>query len=270
MEAAAEVRRKHHFFLWILSHQDKLLPNQIAICGAWNRGQNELKFEQFISIVLPDEVLASLVESDSPLVCAMVDFWVAGGGKPCVVTLSSLDNGLAQAPAARLLQLGVSQLLVHAVARPQRCNEIETMVILGAPNRAIGSPEQRLISLLMPHLHSTYLRVLAVEQEMNLTPRNLSPSRAGSGKHMLTRRELQVLASIRDGMSNQLISEQLLISPLTVKNHVQKMLRKLGAANRAQAVVRAIALGALPGADADAAAAALPGRSAGPPIAFVS
>ena len=33
------------------------------------------------------------------------------------------------------------------------------------------------------------------------------------------------------------------ISPLTVKNHVQKILRKLGASNRAQAVSKAISLG---------------------------
>ena len=39
------------------------------------------------------------------------------------------------------------------------------------------------------------------------------------------------------------IGEVLSISPLTVKNHVQKILRKLGASNRAQAVSKALSLG---------------------------
>jgi DNA-binding CsgD family transcriptional regulator len=45
-------------------------------------------------------------------------------------------------------------------------------------------------------------------------------------------------------MSNQQIGVKLGISALTVKNHVQKILRKLGASNRAQAVAIAMSLNA--------------------------
>ena len=45
---------------------------------------------------------------------------------------------------------------------------------------------------------------------------------------------------MREGKSNQQIGDQLGISVLTVKNHVQKILRKLGASNRAQAVAMAM------------------------------
>jgi DNA-binding CsgD family transcriptional regulator len=51
---------------------------------------------------------------------------------------------------------------------------------------------------------------------------------------------------VRRGHSNSGVAAMLDISPLTVKNHVQRNLRKLGAQNRAQAVSRAIALKALP------------------------
>ena len=54
-----------------------------------------------------------------------------------------------------------------------------------------------------------------------------------------------MLALITRGLSNQQISEKLGISALTVKNHVQKILRKLGAANRAQAVAKAMSMNAL-------------------------
>lgn len=57
----------------------------------------------------------------------------------------------------------------------------------------------------------------------------------------VTERERQILRWVRDGKSNQQIADVLGIGPLTVKNHIQKILRKLGAGNRAQAVAQALA-----------------------------
>ena len=56
-------------------------------------------------------------------------------------------------------------------------------------------------------------------------------------------------------MSNQQIGEVLGISALTVKNHVQKILRKLNAANRAQAVARAMTMNLLDRSPVDAGGA---------------
>lgn len=47
---------------------------------------------------------------------------------------------------------------------------------------------------------------------------------------------------VREGKTNQEIGQILDISPLTVKNHIQKILRKLDVTNRAQAVARVTAL----------------------------
>jgi DNA-binding NarL/FixJ family response regulator len=53
---------------------------------------------------------------------------------------------------------------------------------------------------------------------------------------------------VREGKSNVEIASLLGISALTVKNHVQKILRKVGAANRAQAVAKAMEAQLLSGA----------------------
>jgi DNA-binding CsgD family transcriptional regulator len=55
---------------------------------------------------------------------------------------------------------------------------------------------------------------------------------------LLTRREAQVLALLAQGATNAQIGERLVISAGTVKSHVRHILRKLGAANRAEAVSR--------------------------------
>jgi LuxR family maltose regulon positive regulatory protein len=55
----------------------------------------------------------------------------------------------------------------------------------------------------------------------------------------LTTRELEVLALVAVGRSNQAIADQLVISLATVKRHISNLYAKLGAASRTQALARA-------------------------------
>ncbi|TGB08250.1 response regulator transcription factor [Streptomyces sp. MZ04] len=61
----------------------------------------------------------------------------------------------------------------------------------------------------------------------------------------LSERELEVLAVLARGLSNQEIADKLVLSPLTVKTHVSRILTKLGARDRAQLVVIAYESGLL-------------------------
>jgi DNA-binding NarL/FixJ family response regulator len=54
----------------------------------------------------------------------------------------------------------------------------------------------------------------------------------------LTRREQQLVQMISRGLTNKEIASQLNLSEQTVKNHVHRMLRKLGASDRLSAVER--------------------------------
>ena len=56
----------------------------------------------------------------------------------------------------------------------------------------------------------------------------------------LTPREVEVLGLLAEGRSNKSIAERLRISDQTVKFHVASILAKLGAANRTEAVRRAV------------------------------
>jgi DNA-binding NarL/FixJ family response regulator len=55
----------------------------------------------------------------------------------------------------------------------------------------------------------------------------------------LTDREREVLELIAQGKSNQEITQQLMVSPKTVRNHISNIFAKLHVADRAQAIVRA-------------------------------
>ena len=64
---------------------------------------------------------------------------------------------------------------------------------------------------------------------------------------VLTRREREVVSLVAQGLSNDEIAEQLFVSPLTAKTHVNRAMIKLDARDRAQLVVVAYQSGLVPG-----------------------
>ncbi|HEX3610571.1 MAG TPA: LuxR C-terminal-related transcriptional regulator [Sporichthyaceae bacterium] len=58
------------------------------------------------------------------------------------------------------------------------------------------------------------------------------------GDSILTAREVEVLRHLAEGDTNARIARRLVVSEGTVKTHVKHILRKLGAANRAEAAAR--------------------------------
>jgi len=65
------------------------------------------------------------------------------------------------------------------------------------------------------------------------------PPKAASLPNDLTSREIELLTLIAGGSTNAEIAEDLVISPLTVKSHVSRILTKMGARDRTQLVVMA-------------------------------
>lgn len=70
----------------------------------------------------------------------------------------------------------------------------------------------------------------------------MAPTASETG---VSRREQQVLAALASGATNAQIGVRLSIAPSTVKSHLRNLYKKLGAANRAEAVALAAKLGLL-------------------------
>lgn len=69
-----------------------------------------------------------------------------------------------------------------------------------------------------------------------LTPELPAQASGGLGEVQLTKREIEVLVGMSNGRSNAQIGQELYLSEDTIKTHARRLFRKLGAADRAQAV----------------------------------
>jgi len=247
IETARGVHRRYQFFNWTQTHLRVLLPHVCLVCGGYQRAGRRLAFDAFQTVVLSQPVMHSLSSADSPLMQALGAAWVEGRGRPLLLGLQHFigNSGSASAAAELQRELADIRLLVHGVARPFRPAEIESLFVLIMPAGAPGAVHAlQLMDWVLPYLHHVWLHVQATESSAEpeqFRMRTLSPRSPGSADTgSITGRERQVLAWVREGKSNVQIGEGLGISALTVKNHLQKILRKLGASNRAQAVAMAM------------------------------
>ncbi len=91
--------------------------------------------------------------------------------------------------------------------------------------------------------HSTVPLAL-VNAAMRSAP---APGRGVDVARLLTQREAVVLDHVAQGLTNKEIARQLAISPATVKAHVERIIGKLGVADRTQAAVVATQMRAMGG-----------------------
>jgi DNA-binding NarL/FixJ family response regulator len=69
-------------------------------------------------------------------------------------------------------------------------------------------------------------------------------------RETLTPRELEILQLLSEGLDNREVAERLCIEYTTVRSHVHRLLQKLGARSKLEAVVKATDLGIVPGSTA--------------------
>jgi DNA-binding NarL/FixJ family response regulator len=123
-------------------------------------------------------------------------------------------------------------------------------VLKGSSNSQIMSAIRRVLEGESPlnqelAMHLIHHLVGGDAQGTTLSPEPQPHERPDPLPHSLTRRELEVLRLLAHGHTNHEIAQILVVSTLTVKTHVQRIIHKLGASDRTQAAVRAAELGLL-------------------------
>ena len=123
-------------------------------------------------------------------------------------------------------------------------------VLKGSPNSQIMNSIRRALEGESPlnqelAMHVIHHLVDDSTQRANPAPDPQPHERPDPRPHSLTKRELEVLRLLARGQTNQQIAKRLVVSTLTVKTHVQRIIGKLRVSDRTQAAVRAAELGLL-------------------------
>lgn len=96
------------------------------------------------------------------------------------------------------------------------------------------------------HLFRDITHQRRVEELVDLLTQREGFGVGSAASQPLTRREREVLALLAQGLDTHAIARALFLSTATVRNHVQNLMRKLGAHTRAEAVARAVRDGLFP------------------------
>jgi len=232
LDASLRVHARAHFFSWTQGLLQSLIRHELLVCTLCHGKPPAFRADGF-SMTTPDPAIFSdMFLRDTAVAPALLKAWEERRYQPVVLdtATSAIGNG---AFAREIERLGATQLLVHGVHDAD--GRAVTLFTFACRSGSVGPRQAYLAQLLAPSLHSAWVRT-------QLTQRTQGGADKASGQSILTVREQDILKWIYLGKSNFEIGAILKISPLTVKNHVQKILRKLNVVNRTQAIGKSLEL----------------------------
>jgi transcriptional regulator EpsA len=233
VDVSLRVHTRPQLFSWVQGALQSLTPHEVLICGLQEGRQSAMRVDSFSTAPVDCAKLNELFQQDVSLVPHLIKLWEENR---CQAITCETERGpfASGALARELARLGVASVLAHGTH--DASGNMTSFFVFASRPGALGGKQTYLADLVVPYLHAAWVRS-QVTWPLDRAGAN-KPAKTG----LLTPREQQILQWIYHGKSNIEIGMILEISPLTVKNHVQKTLRKLNVLNRTQAVGKALAL----------------------------
>jgi transcriptional regulator EpsA len=232
LDASLRVHARAHFFSWTQGLLQSLIRHELLICTLCLGKPPAFRADGFSMTTPEPNLFSDMFLRDTGVAPALLKAWEERRYQPVILDLGPTNTVGSGGFQRELERLGATQLLVHGIHDAEG-RAISLFTFACRPGSA-GQRQSYLVQLLAPSLHAAWVRT-------QLTKRESTGDKA-SGGSVLTVREMDILKWIYLGKSNFEIGAILKISPLTVKNHVQKILRKLNVVNRTQAIGKALEL----------------------------
>jgi DNA-binding NarL/FixJ family response regulator len=148
--------------------------------------------------------------------------------RPSLVLMDVRMPGIGGVEATRRLMSRHPEAVVVMVTVAEDAEGVARAVASGARGYVVKDASRE-------EMAATVVHVLSDAVWRRSTPAPRAVEGAGPAP-ALTEREMQVLTGMSRGRSNAEIGKELFLSEDTVKTHARRLFRKLGAADRAQAV----------------------------------
>lgn len=237
MEVIADslhLSQRSQLFNWLQGGFQYLLGHEVMIFGIRPSENEPYQFEYFTTTRYFDHPqFVEITSLNHGLLYEVVNYWTTT--KLPVIVTSSLPTEIHRYFAVLHQSHEVLKAAELGGFIAHGFDDGNSFVAFGRLTKAPNATQARILEMMMPHLHCAILRASA--------KRNDHFSTVMRHNQKLTTRELEIIQWVHMGKTNWEISAILNISPLTVKNHVQNLIRKLDVQNRRQAALKAAKLG---------------------------
>jgi len=233
LDASLRIRARHQFFGWTQGTLQSLVEHQLLICALHSDTPARFHVDSFSTVPVEPAHFSELFRQDVFLVPHLIKSWEENHSQVVTCEAGNESQFAGSALARELTRLGASHMVAHGTHDAN--GQLTSFFTFACRPGSIGPRQAYYVELLVPFLHSAWIRT-----QVNWQAKSAGARPAVTG--FLTPREREILEWIYRGKSNIEVGMILKISPLTAKNHVQKILRKLGVLNRTQAVGKALAL----------------------------
>jgi len=233
LDGSLRVHARHHFFNWTQGSLQSLIRHELLVCALRKGEPMSLQVESFSTLPFDLVQFNEMFRQDAVLVPHLIKSWEENHRQPLVCDAVDKSPVTASTLVRELRRIGTTRIVAHGTY--DATGRLTSFFVFACRPAEVGPKQAYLAELVVPFLHAAWVRT---QVGWPADGTGLKPAVAG----LLTPREIEILKWLYHGKSNIEIGLILTISPLTVKNHVQKILRKLDVLNRTQAVGKALAL----------------------------
>jgi transcriptional regulator EpsA len=228
------IRCHYQLFVWLMGELQHLLPHDILV-SAWGRfDKGGLKLDVISSLpgVRTEQIVGCKLDD---LIPACYRLWVEGGREPRLLRLDdSLKLGRCFCKVHGAIRR-MRSVVVHGVSDARGGHESLYIAFAPGPQTQGRSREglAAMVNALVPQIDFAFRRVEAY-------PLGCGETDCFDSAMLLdlSAREREILDWVCRGKTNADIAGTLGISQFTVKNHVQRIFRKIGVTNRTEAAAK--------------------------------
>lgn len=236
---SVEVRSHFDMLIWLQGDMQKYLPHDILI-AAWGDFSSGHVQHDIISALSGVRSHAAQSEFLSPLMVSLFNRWAEFGKKPFSLNAGdsgfSLDEfGLKSALGGALLKM--RSATIHGITDERGSHDCVYVVF--SARKQFTDLERNAMAMVLPYIDTALRQVEHLPHQSGVSssaPANSAAETKLPEPDVLTEREAEILKWVALGKTNPEIGSILDISAFTVKNHMQRVFKKLDVSNRAQAV----------------------------------
>lgn len=233
------VRRHIDLMHWLQGGLQRYIPHDILIAawGDFRLGVIHYDVVSAISGVRSESVMA---ETISPLLIGLFKRWVAQDRSPFSLNVGHDGfawEGVASSGPIADAMAEMKSSLVHGIGDQRGRHDCLYVFFSQYPKRR--AHEANAIKILLPYIDAALRQVDLMPNQYQNAPEaetkvNHEPDTVDG--EVLSEREAEIMKWVAMGKTNGEIGSILNVSSFTIKNHMQRIFKKLDVFNRAQAV----------------------------------